>query len=169
MVSRCRLLHHVEFTEQHILGLFGAHQLFRERLHMVGPFGKLARQHAIGLHELGVSFRKFSDRCAVRFDLVEPTPCRFDVDFECAHVLDDGQKPRLERVERLDFVVRVRDLGGNAVGCDLESVEIGPTLQLLLESPIDLGAECIQPVQPPLESVDERRTRLQARDLSIER
>ena len=84
-------LHQVEFTEQPILGLFGAHQLFRERLHIVGPFGKLARQCAIGLHELGVSFRKFSDRRAVRFDLVEPTPCRFDVDFECAHVLDEGR------------------------------------------------------------------------------
>ena len=124
---------------------------------------------ATGLHEFGVFLRKFSDGCAVRIDLVEPTPCRVDVDFERAHALCDGQKPRLERVDRLDFVVRVRDLGGNAVGGDFEFVDVGPALELLLEFPIDLGAERIEPVQPPLDRFDERGPRLQTRDLSIDR
>ena len=66
-------------------------------------------------------------------------------------------------------MVRVRDLGGNAVGGDSEFVDIGPALELLLEPPIDLGAERIQAIQPPLDRVDERGTRLQAGDLSIDR
>lgn len=82
---------------------------------MLRALGQLDSQDAAGRQEFGESSLLLSDRRAVWLNFLQLTPCRIDVDLERAHLLDEGQEPGLERVQGVEFVVGVDDLGDNAV------------------------------------------------------
>ena len=157
-------LHAIELGEQLVLHRRRARELLRQRLHLARALGDVGRHAAAGGDELGEALLLLGDRRLVVLDGADALVGGRDVGLQRVELGDERHEPVLERADVFELVLRVDHLRAEAVARGLERVELGAARELLLELPIDVGAERVQAVEARLELLDERHARRDARE-----
>ena len=74
----------------------------------------------------------------------------------------------LKRADGFQLVLGVRHLLRETIARGLERFELRPPCQLVSELQVDVGAQRVQAVEPPLDLLDERHARADAGNLRVE-